>query len=90
MSNVRNYEAFWKVFDIELFKLSTCAQDINSDKWKLLRREYESNLKTLYENREHVKDIIKRLQPFTRRTERGVVMISAELKELVKALEGVV
>lgn len=83
----RNYEIFYKVLELEVNRNVTGNETKYKSEWSSFLEENESNRHTLYDNRLDVQEILRRLQPFIKVTGKALI-ISAEAKELIKAMEG--
>jgi hypothetical protein len=83
----RNYEIFYKILELEVNRKVTGNESKYKSEWAAFLQENESNRHTVYDNRLDVQQILKRLEPYNKVTGKALI-ISAEIKELVKAMEG--
>ena len=86
-TDMRNYELFDNILDLELSLKVQEDQTAYKKVWHKINQENLTKHHTLCNNRADIRDILKRLEPFSKIT-KGNVIYTVEAKELLTALRG--
>ncbi len=84
-----NYSYRYQVLSLEIQRRLTQSESLDPTAWRKLRESAGMNFGTLYDNRNFILKLMQRLEPYTKKVGKQLV-VQAEAQELIKALEGLV